>query len=85
MYAYRITEIRNGREIRLHDCFDDGETGASSKMLELLDKMNATNVLVVVSRWYGGIHLGPDRFRHINNLTREIVTMHGLNSRSSNA
>ncbi|KAK6014559.1 hypothetical protein OSTOST_20053, partial [Ostertagia ostertagi] len=45
MYAYRITEIRNGREIRVHDCFDDGETGASSKMLELLDKMNATNVL----------------------------------------
>ncbi|KAK6044452.1 hypothetical protein COOONC_18043, partial [Cooperia oncophora] len=46
IYAYRITEERNGREIRLHDCFDDGETGASSKMLELLDKMGATNVLV---------------------------------------
>ncbi|XGW25440.1 hypothetical protein V3C99_006676 [Haemonchus contortus] len=83
MYAYRITEVRNGREIRLHDCFDDGETGASSKMLELLEKMNVTNVLVIVSRWYGGIHLGPDRFRHINNLTREIVAKHGLDSRSS--
>ncbi|CAJ0603827.1 unnamed protein product [Cylicocyclus nassatus] len=84
MYAYRITEVRDGREIRLHDCFDDGETGASSRMLELLEKMNANNVLVVVSRWYGGIHLGPDRFRHINNLTREIVSMHGLDSRTSN-
>ncbi|KAK6752617.1 hypothetical protein RB195_003810 [Necator americanus] len=84
MYAYRIKEIREGREIRLHDCFDDGETGASSKMLDLLDKMNADNVLVVVSRWYGGIHLGPDRFRHINNLTREIVSSHGLDSRTTN-
>lgn len=83
MYAYRFTEIRSGREIKVHDCFDDGETGASSKMLELLEKMDASNVLVVVSRWYGGIHLGPDRFRHINNLTREIVTVHGLDSRSS--
>ncbi|ETN75951.1 RWD domain protein [Necator americanus] len=82
MYAYRIKEIREGREIRLHDCFDDGETGASSKMLDLLDKMNADNV--VVSRWYGGIHLGPDRFRHINNLTREIVSSHGLDSRTTN-
>ncbi|KAK5986994.1 Protein IMPACT [Trichostrongylus colubriformis] len=84
MYAYRITEVRNGREVQLHDCFDDGETGASSKMLELLNKMDASNVLVIVSRWYGGIHLGPDRFRHINNLTREIVTTHGLDSRTSN-
>ncbi|WKY07699.1 hypothetical protein Q1695_007291 [Nippostrongylus brasiliensis] len=83
MYAYRITELRDGREIRLHDCFDDGETGASSKMLELLHKMDADNVLVVVSRWYGGIHLGPDRFRHINNLTREIISKHGLDSRTS--
>ncbi|VDL71917.1 unnamed protein product [Nippostrongylus brasiliensis] len=88
MYAYRITELRDGREIRLHDCFDDGETGASSKMLELLHKMDANNVLVgtfmvVVSRWYGGIHLGPDRFRHINNLTREIISKHGLDSRTS--
>ncbi|KAL6737277.1 hypothetical protein Aduo_010933 [Ancylostoma duodenale] len=24
MYAYRISELRDGREILLHDCFDDG-------------------------------------------------------------
>ena len=29
--------------------------------------------MVVVSRWYGGIHLGPDRFKHINNCTRSIL------------
>lgn len=30
------------------------------------------NVAVVVSRWYGGIQLGPDRFKHINNATRFV-------------
>ncbi|ETN99084.1 hypothetical protein RFI_38405 [Reticulomyxa filosa] len=52
---------------------DDGEHSGGDKMLAVLRAMNALNVVVVVSRWYGGIHLGPDRFRHIGNLTRQIV------------
>uniref|UniRef100_A0A1I7TCG7 UPF0029 domain-containing protein n=1 Tax=Caenorhabditis tropicalis TaxID=1561998 RepID=A0A1I7TCG7_9PELO len=72
--AYRYQTEVNGRPIHHHDCVDDGEFGASSKMLELMDRMKADNVMVVVSRWYGGIHLGPDRFRHINNLTRQILS-----------
>ena len=35
------------------------------------------NVLVVVSRWYGGILLGPDRFKHINNCARNILVEEG--------
>ncbi|XP_072186738.1 protein IMPACT isoform X2 [Excalfactoria chinensis] len=35
--------------------------------------LNVQNVLVVVSRWYGGILLGPDRFKHINNCARNIL------------
>lgn len=34
---------------------------------------NVWNVLVVVSRWYGGVKLGPDRFSIINNVAREAV------------
>ncbi|EGT31431.1 hypothetical protein CAEBREN_19307 [Caenorhabditis brenneri] len=71
-YRYSVT-MENGKVIHHHDCEDDGEHGASSKMLELMDRMKADNVMVVVTRWYGGIHLGPDRFRHINNLTRQIL------------
>ncbi|KAE9419846.1 hypothetical protein Angca_004253, partial [Angiostrongylus cantonensis] len=74
IYAYRIIQSKDGRITRLQNCFDDGETGASSKVLQLLEKMKAENVLVVVSRWYGGIHLGPDRFRHITNLTYDILS-----------
>jgi putative IMPACT (imprinted ancient) family translation regulator len=35
------------------------------------------NVLVVVTRWFGGIHLGPDRFKHINHAARNALEMGG--------
>ena len=38
---------------------------------------NVWNVLVVVSRWYGGVKLGPDRFSIINNVAREAVVEGG--------
>lgn len=40
--------------------------------------MDAKNVIVVVTRWYGGVHLGPDRFRHINNAARQVLTAANL-------
>lgn len=40
--------------------------------------MDARNILVVVSRWYGGVHLGPDRFRLINNAARQVIEKAGL-------
>ena len=40
--------------------------------------MDAVNVVVVVSRWYGGIQLGPDRFKHINNVARTLLLSSGL-------
>ncbi|CAM9482304.1 unnamed protein product [Laminaria digitata] len=43
----------------------------------------AQNVLVVVSRWFGGIHLGPDRFKHINNAARELLVKCGGTTASS--
>jgi putative IMPACT (imprinted ancient) family translation regulator len=36
------------------------------------------NVMVVVTRWYGGIHLGPDRFRIINSVAREALVVGGF-------
>lgn len=81
--AYRFMTEMNGKPIHHHDCEDDGEHGASSKMLELMDRMKADNVMVVVTRWYGGIHLGPDRFRHINNLTRQILCDNNYGAKKS--
>lgn len=31
------------------------------------------NVLIVVTRYFGGIHLGPDRFKHINQAARNAL------------
>jgi hypothetical protein len=39
--------------------------------------VDARDVVVVVSRWYGGIQLGPARFAHINNAARELLGAHG--------
>lgn len=55
------------------DCDDDGEDAAGGRLLHLLSILDARDVCVVVSRWYGGIHLGPDRFKHINNSARTLM------------
>ncbi|XP_065161873.1 protein IMPACT-A-like [Atheta coriaria] len=70
IYAY-IVKQSNGTI--LQDCDDDGETHAGGRLLHLLQILKVENVMVVVSRWYGGIHLGPDRFRHINNAARQAA------------
>lgn len=32
-----------------------------------------TDILIVVSRWYGGIHLGADRFKDYSNAARNLI------------
>ncbi|SCU82401.1 LANO_0B06084g1_1 [Lachancea nothofagi CBS 11611] len=55
------TQIRN-LEQGFSDC---GEAGAGQRLLVLLERSGVVNVLVVVTRWYGGTPLGSARFRHI--------------------
>ena len=35
--------------------------------------LDVTNVVVFVSRWYGGTPLGPARFKHINQCARDVL------------
>jgi putative IMPACT (imprinted ancient) family translation regulator len=42
------------------------------------------NVVVVVSRWFGGIELGPARFTHINNAARELLVEQGYVATAGN-
>jgi hypothetical protein len=37
----------------------------------------AEGVCVVVSRWFGGVHLGPSRFSIINNTARQLLVAEG--------
>ena len=60
------------------DCDDDGETAAGSRLLHLLELMGVWNVMVVVTRFYGGVQLGPDRFRIINQTARDALVKGGF-------
>ena len=44
---------------------DDGETGAGAVILRMLERAELTDTIIVVTRWYGGVHLGGDRFAHV--------------------
>jgi len=75
IYAYRI---RKDSKSWYENSDDDGETRAGPRLLHLLQKINAENVMVIVVRWYGGIHLGVDRFKHINQCAKGLLEACGF-------
>ena len=52
---------------------DDGEAGAGMVILRMLEREGLEDHLVVVTRWYGGKHLGGDRFRHVQSCVRAYL------------
>nr|CUU98647.1 hypothetical transcript [Hymenolepis microstoma] len=65
------------------DYDDDGETQAGSRLLHLISLAAKEGVAVMVTRWYGGIHLGPDRFKHINNAAGQLLAQANLTKNSN--
>lgn len=43
-----------------------------------MQMMKVWNVMVVVSRWFGGTQIGPDRFKHINTAARDSIIRGGF-------
>ncbi|KZL87154.1 rwd repeat domain-containing protein [Colletotrichum incanum] len=74
MTAWRI---RGPNGTSFQDCDDDGETAAGSRLLHLMQLMDLWNVMVVVTRWYGGQKLGPRRFALINSAARDAFVKAG--------
>jgi putative IMPACT (imprinted ancient) family translation regulator len=52
---------------------DDGEAGAGAVILKMLEREGLTDTIVVVTRWYGGVHLGGDRYAHVVTCTRAAL------------
>ena len=52
---------------------DDGETGAGAVILRMLERAGLKDTIVVVTRWYGGVHLGGDRFAHVVTCVRAFL------------
>ena len=63
--------IKGENGVTYQDCDDDGETAAGGRVLHLMQLMDVWNVMVVVTRWYGGHQLGPKRFSIINTVARD--------------
>ena len=70
--------IQGGNGVTFQDCDDDGETAAGGRVLHLMQLMDLWNVMVVVTRWYGGHQLGPKRFSIINTVARDAFVKAGL-------
>ena len=56
----RITETKN----------DDGEAGAGQTILRVMEREGVVNAVICVTRWFGGVKLGGDRFRHVQDATK---------------
>ena len=78
------TILSDNKMVNECDCDDDGETHAGGRMLHLLEILECENVFVMVSRWYGGVKLGADRFKHINNATRNVLEIAGVVDKNKN-
>ncbi|MCV2878729.1 YigZ family protein [Sedimentimonas flavescens] len=59
---------------------DDGESGAGVIILRMLERAGLRDHLIVVTRWYGGKHLGGDRFRHVQEAVRIYLRDLGLSA-----
>mmetsp|Transcript_12494 Transcript_12494/g.18340 ORF Transcript_12494/g.18340 Transcript_12494/m.18340 type:complete len:300 (-) Transcript_12494:37-936(-) len=75
MIAYRFWD--EDRACVVADNDDDGEKGAGMKLAALLELSKTQNCIVVVSRWFGGVKLGPARFKYIANAGREALIAGG--------
>lgn len=69
MLAFRVK--KNG--LIEEKAYEDGEHGAGSIMSKTMELLDAQNLVVVVTRWYGGILLGGLRFKLIKDQTIDII------------
>ncbi len=75
--AYRFTDPLTGALYQDFD--DDGENAAGGRVLEMIRLMKIDGVAIVVSRWFGGILLGADRFKLICASARTLIEKSYLN------
>ncbi|KAM0753828.1 ribosomal protein S5 domain 2-like protein [Meredithblackwellia eburnea MCA 4105] len=54
---------------------DDDEKGGSNTVRKCLEEEASVDVAVVVSRYWGGVMLGPDRFNHMRTVTKQALEL----------
>eukprot|EP00198_Chlamydomonas_reinhardtii_P003848 XP_001693184.1 predicted protein [Chlamydomonas reinhardtii] len=83
-FQAHVAPVKSFEEVAA-DYDDDGETAAGGRLLHLLQAADVRNVVVVVSRWFGGVLMGPGRFTAINNTARVLLEQMGLRVMPSSA
>lgn len=68
-YAFRMRKGTQLVEVKN----DDGETGAGMVILRMIRKTNMINTIIVVTRWYGGVKLHADRFKHVQDSSHLVI------------
>jgi len=69
--AYRFRDGIRGTLISDYD--DDNEKGAGSRLATLLDNRSEDDAFVMITRWFGGVELGPDRYKNINLVAKLLL------------
>ena len=52
---------------------DDGETGAGMVILRVMQKKQVSDCVICVTRWFGGVKLMGDRFKHVQDATKYAI------------
>lgn len=52
---------------------DDGETGAGMVILRIMQKEMIVDTIICVTRWFGGVKLMGDRFKHLQDATKYAI------------
>ncbi|TFK44444.1 ribosomal protein S5 domain 2-type protein [Crucibulum laeve] len=78
MYAYRTTDSCSEPPRIMVGQHDGGENGSGDRLSRLLGLSGYENVVVVVSRWYGGVQLGSDRWKRISDVAKDALQKGGF-------
>ena len=54
---------------------DDGEAGAGMVILRLMQKKQVSDCVICVTRWFGGVKLMGDRFKHVQDATKHAINI----------
>ena len=79
--AYAVRILTSEKKI-WDDSSDDGEVPgtAGKSILYILEKQKIVNILIIVTRYYGGIHLGPaGLMKMYGGACKDIIERIGLN------
>jgi len=58
----------------IEECDDDGETGGGRHVLSILKADNLVGVMLVLTRWYGGVMLGSQRWVLMTQVCRDSLS-----------